>query len=86
MTDFDDDDITLKAEQAAKQEILAQRDIEDIQFVMGSGEGAPGYLGSTEAGEGFCSLLRGRSAGDSIQRRAAQSGSGAVSARHGALP
>lgn len=39
MTDFDDDDITQKAEQAAKQEILAQRDIEDIQFVMGSEKG-----------------------------------------------
>lgn len=37
MTDFDDDN--LKAERAAKQELLAQRDIEDIQFVMGSEQG-----------------------------------------------
>lgn len=39
MNDFEDDDITLKAERAAKQELLAQRDIEDIQFVMGSEKG-----------------------------------------------
>lgn len=37
MTDFDDD--SLKAEKAAKLEFLAQRDIDDIQFVMNSEHG-----------------------------------------------
>lgn len=37
MTDFDED--KLKADQAARQQILDQRDIDDIQFVMGSEQG-----------------------------------------------
>lgn len=37
MTDIDED--KLRADHEAKQELLAQRDIEDIQFVMGSEQG-----------------------------------------------
>ncbi len=36
MTDYEDD---RKTELEAKQQLLAQRDIEDIQFVMGSEKG-----------------------------------------------
>lgn len=37
MTHIDDED--RKAELEAKQQLLAQRDIDDIQFVMGSEQG-----------------------------------------------
>lgn len=38
MTDFDDDQ--LAAESAREKELLQQRDIEDIRFVMGSEQAA----------------------------------------------
>lgn len=51
MTDFDDD--SLKAEKAAKQELLAQRDIEDIQFVMNSEKGRRVVWSMLEKGQVF---------------------------------
>lgn len=51
MTDFDDD--SLKAEKAAKQEFLAQRDIDDIQFVMNSEKGRRVVWGLLEKGQVF---------------------------------
>ena len=51
MTDFDDD--SLKAEKAAKQEFLAQRDIEDIQFVMNSEKGRRVVWSMLEKGQVF---------------------------------
>ena len=51
MTDFDDD--SLKAEKAAKQEFLAQRDIDDIQFVMNSENGRRVIWGLLEKGQVF---------------------------------
>lgn len=51
MTDFDDD--SLKAEKAAKQEFLAQRDIDDIQFVMNSENGRRVIWSLLEKGQVF---------------------------------
>ncbi|EMB5520812.1 hypothetical protein U7Q95_003392 [Escherichia coli] len=51
MTDFDDD--SLKAEKAAKQEFLAQRDIDDIQFVMNSEKGRRVVWSLLEKGQVF---------------------------------
>lgn len=51
MTDFDDD--SLKAEKAAKQEFLAQRDIDDIQFVMNSEKGRRVVWSMLEKGQVF---------------------------------
>lgn len=84
MTDIDDEG--RKAELDAKQQLLAQRDIDDIQFVMGSEQGRRVIWSLLEKRSGVWSLLQRRSANHSIQRRAAQPGSGSVSARHGALP
>lgn len=56
MTDFDDDQ--LAAESAREKELLQQRDIEDIRFVMGSEQGRRVIWG-TGAGQGvFCLLCR----------------------------
>lgn len=51
MTDFDNE--SLRAERDAKQEILAQRDIEDIQFVMGSEKGRRVIWSVLEKGQVF---------------------------------
>ena len=51
MTDFDDD--SLKAEKSAKQEFLAQRDIDDIQFVMNSENGRRVIWSLLEKGQVF---------------------------------
>lgn len=51
MTDIDDE--SLKAEQEAKQQILAQRDIDDIQFVMGSEQGRRVVWSLLEQGKVF---------------------------------
>lgn len=51
MTDFDDD--SLKAEKAAKQDFLAQRDIDDIQFVMNSEKGRRVVWSLLEKGQVF---------------------------------
>ncbi len=51
MTDFDDD--SLKNEKAAKQELLAQRDIDDIQFVMNSEKGRRVVWSMLEKGQVF---------------------------------
>lgn len=57
MTDFDDDQ--LAAESAREKEILQQRDIEDIRYVMGSEQGRRVIWGGTGAGQGvFCLLCR----------------------------
>ncbi|WP_436879451.1 hypothetical protein [Escherichia coli] len=51
MTDFDDD--SLKAEKAAKQKLLAQREIDDIQFVMNSEKGRRVVWSMLEKGQVF---------------------------------
>jgi len=51
MTDIDDE--SLKAEQEAKQQLLAQRDIDDIQFVMGSEQGRRVVWSLLEKGQVF---------------------------------
>lgn len=51
MTDFDDD--SLKAEKAAKQKLLAQREIDDIQFVMNSEKGRRVVWSLLEKGQVF---------------------------------
>ncbi|HAW0704360.1 TPA: hypothetical protein JLJ93_000117 [Escherichia coli] len=51
MTDIDDE--SLKAEQEAKQQLLAQRDIDDIQFVMGSEQGRRVIWSLLEKGQVF---------------------------------
>lgn len=51
MTDIDDE--SLKAEQEAKQQFLAQRDIDDIQFVMGSEQGRRVVWSLLEKGQVF---------------------------------
>lgn len=51
MTYIDDEE--RKAELEAKQELLAQRDIEDIQFVMGSEQGRRVIWSLLEKGQVF---------------------------------
>lgn len=51
MTYIDDEE--RKAELEAKQQLLAQRDIEDIQFVMGSEQGRRVVWGLLEKGQVF---------------------------------
>lgn len=51
MTDIDDE--SFKAEQEAKQQLLAQRDIDDIQFVMGSEQGRRVVWSLLEKGQVF---------------------------------
>ncbi|EPY7152254.1 hypothetical protein ACXEIS_001296 [Klebsiella variicola] len=51
MTDFDDDQ--LAAESAREKEILQQRDIEDIRFVMGSEQGRRVVWSLLEKGQVF---------------------------------
>lgn len=51
MTDIDDE--SLKAEQEAKQQLLTQRDIDDIQFVMGSEQGRRVVWSLLEKGQVF---------------------------------
>ncbi|EBS4934440.1 hypothetical protein AH594_001497 [Salmonella enterica subsp. enterica] len=51
MTDFDDEG--RKAELDAKQQLLAQRDIEDIKFVMGSEQGRRVIWSLLEKGQVF---------------------------------
>lgn len=51
MTHIDDEE--RKAELEAKQELLAQRDIEDIQFVMGSEQGRRVIWSLLEKGQVF---------------------------------
>ncbi|RWT65445.1 hypothetical protein DN588_00660 [Enterobacter cloacae] len=51
MTHIDDEE--RKAELEAKQELLAQRDIEDIQFVMDSEQGRRVVWGLLEKGQVF---------------------------------
>lgn len=51
MNDFDDEG--LKAELDAKQQLLAQRDIDDIQFVMGSEQGRRVIWSLLEKGQVF---------------------------------
>lgn len=51
MTDFDDD--TLKAKRAANQELLAQREIDDIKFVMDSVQGRRVVWSVLEKGQVF---------------------------------
>lgn len=51
MTYIDDEE--RKAELEAKQELLAQRDIEDIQFVMGSEQGRRVIWSLLEIGQVF---------------------------------
>lgn len=47
------DDVDRKAELEAKQQILAQRDIDDIQFVMGSEQGRRVIWSLLEKGQVF---------------------------------
>ncbi|EAA5679598.1 hypothetical protein D6R12_09725 [Salmonella enterica subsp. enterica serovar Weltevreden] len=51
MTDFDDEG--RKAELDAKQQLLAQRDIDDIKFVMGSEQGRRVIWSLLEKGQVF---------------------------------
>ncbi|MDE9605251.1 hypothetical protein [Citrobacter freundii] len=51
MTDIDDE--ARKAELDAKQQLLAQRDIDDIQFVMGSEQGRRVIWSLLEKGQVF---------------------------------
>ncbi|ECA2524351.1 hypothetical protein III56_001918 [Salmonella enterica subsp. enterica serovar Bovismorbificans] len=51
MNDFDDEG--RKAELDAKQQLLAQRDIDDIQFVMGSEQGRRVIWSLLEKGQVF---------------------------------
>lgn len=51
MTHIDDED--RKAEMEAKQQLLAQRDIDDIQFVMGSEQGRRVVWSLLERGQVF---------------------------------
>lgn len=51
MTYIDDEE--RKAELEAKQQLLAQRDIDDIQFVMGSEQGRRVVWGLLEKGQVF---------------------------------
>ncbi|EAA0560915.1 hypothetical protein DKG82_13475 [Salmonella enterica subsp. enterica serovar Lexington] len=51
MTDFDEEG--RKAELDAKQQLLAQRDIDDIQFVMGSEQGRRVIWSLLEKGQVF---------------------------------
>lgn len=51
MTDIDDE--VRKAELDAKQQLLAQRDIDDIQFVMGSEQGRRVIWSLLEKGQVF---------------------------------
>ncbi|EAS3170730.1 hypothetical protein DOV11_19410 [Salmonella enterica] len=51
MTDIDDE--CRKAELDAKQQLLAQRDIDDIQFVMGSEQGRRVIWSLLEKGQVF---------------------------------
>ncbi|MBO0256086.1 hypothetical protein [Escherichia coli] len=53
MTDYEDD---RKAELEAKQQLLAQRDIEDIQFVMGSEQGRRVVWSVLERGRVFSAI------------------------------
>lgn len=54
MTYIDDEE--RKAELEAKQELLAQRDIEDIQFVMGSEQGRRVVWRVLESGRVFAAI------------------------------
>ncbi|EMW6581556.1 hypothetical protein AAFF24_003566 [Enterobacter bugandensis] len=54
MTHIDDEE--RKAELEAKQELLAQRDIEDIQFVMGSEQGRRVVWRVLESGRVFAAI------------------------------
>ncbi|MFS8283288.1 hypothetical protein [Escherichia coli] len=53
MTDYEDD---RRAELDAKQQLLAQRDIEDIQFVMGSEQGRRVVWRVLESGRVFAAI------------------------------
>ena len=55
MTYIDDEE--RKAELEAKQQLLAQRDIEDIQFVMGSEQGRRVIWSLLEKGQVFCTCF-----------------------------
>ncbi len=57
MTDFDDDQ--LAAESAREKELLQQRDIEDIRFVMGSEQGRRVIWGVLEQGKVFSACFAG---------------------------
>ena len=59
MTHIDDEE--RKAELEAKQQILAQRDIEDIQFVMGSEQGRRVIWSLLEKGKVFAPCFSGDS-------------------------
>ncbi|EAP0944709.1 hypothetical protein B7802_16760 [Salmonella enterica] len=54
MTDYDDEG--RKAELDAKQQLLAQRDIDDIQFVMGSEQGRRVIWSVLEKGRVFSAI------------------------------
>ncbi|MFC3191298.1 Bbp19 family protein [Pseudocitrobacter faecalis] len=58
MTDYEDD---RKAELDAKQQLLAQRDIEDIQFIMGSEQGRRVVWSLLEKGKVFSPCFAGDS-------------------------
>lgn len=55
MTELDED--KLRADQAARQQLLAHRDVEDIQFVMNSEQGRRVVWAMLEKGQVFASCF-----------------------------
>ncbi|KJU57545.1 hypothetical protein SEEH0318_03940 [Salmonella enterica subsp. enterica serovar Heidelberg str. 90-0318] len=83
---MDIDDEGRKAELDAKQQILAQRDIDDIKFVMNSEQGRRVIWSILEMGKVFSPCFAGDSHLTAFNEGSAQPGTGIVSARYGALP
>ncbi len=84
MTDYEDDQ--LKEENARKQRDMAQREIDDIRFVMSSEQGRRVVWSVLEKGRVFSAISPMDAMAMAFNEGQTQSGAGTVSARYGALP